>query len=338
MSRKAVLCLLILATVSVRIAGAAGRVVEGSDEAYILPPTGAVVAPYSNDGYSVVRRGPGFLVQVSVTPLASTARFELPTKPSAGTIGTLAWRLVAGIHREGQAVERVLGWVSRNIQYDLDRRQSQSAVSVLARRRGYCTGIAALSVALLRSVGIEAREVDGYVSKASPGGGSGYHRWIEVFYPDRGWVFSDPTSSHGFVRATYLRLSDRRVTPTWLGEPGRVVWRRDHLRIVDRAAAVASSVWVRPLSRDRSAGAIDLSLGRREGGEAWLYGIGFRWREQVVAGKASFVGLEAGRYRLDLHLADGSRLQRTIDLGPKERMVISLPAVAVLERQGRRER
>lgn len=305
----------------------AGRVVEGVDQAFIIPPSGALVEPYSNDGYSVARRGRGFEVQVAVTPLRSRARFEVPARPLGDSIGALAWRLVAGTHLESNAVERILGWVSRNVRYDLDRRQDQAAEAVLARRGGYCTGIARLSVALLRSIGIKAREVDGYVLQSSRNDGPGYHRWIEVYYPDKGWVFSDPESTHGFVPATYLRLADRRVTPTWSGEPGRLVWRRDHLSIVDQAPGLAAQVWARALTRERRAGALDLTIDRRQDGEAWLHGAGFRWREEVIRGRASFVGLEAGRYRLDLRLANGSRLQRTIDLGPKERMVISLPAV-----------
>jgi len=241
MNRSALLIFVALFLCFVPGANGEGRVVEGVDQAYVIPPTGAVVAPYSNDGYSVVRWGAGFLVQVSVTPLNSSADFDLPTKPSAGPIGALSWRLVAGSHRESEAVESVLGWVSRNIRYDLDRRQNQDAESVLEGRRGYCTGIARLSVALLRSIGLKAREVDGYVLQSSRREEPGYHHWIEVYYPDRGWVFSDPASSHGFVPATYLRLANRQVTPTWEGDPGRLVWREDHLTITDRAARAAST-------------------------------------------------------------------------------------------------
>ncbi len=329
MTRKAIVAILLLASCLASGVFAAGRVVEGLDQAYIIPPTGAVVAPYSNDGYSVERRGAGYLVQVAVTPLNSTADVELANRPPADPIGSVAWRLVAGSRKESDAVQRVLGWVSRNIQYDLDRRLDQSPTAVLERRRGYCTGIADLTVALLRSVGIEARSVDGYVLRSSHGEGPGYHRWVEVYYPDLGWVFSDPASSHGFVPATYLRLAARQVTPTWDAEPGEMVWRQDRLTIVDRAPAVASHVWVRPLSSQRIAGSLDLRVGGLVRGEAWLHRTGFRWREKVVEGRASFVGLEAGRYRLDLRLANGSRLQRMIDLGPKERLLISLPAVLV---------
>ncbi|HKI85826.1 MAG TPA: transglutaminase-like domain-containing protein, partial [Thermoanaerobaculia bacterium] len=264
MSRAAWCISMMLALLAAPNAWGAGRIVEGVDQAFVIPPSGASVEPYSNDGYSIERSGSGFLVQVAVAPLRSKAEFEVPAKPKPGSVGALAWRLVAGSHLESVAVERVLGWVSRNIRYDLDRRQDQTADAVLARRRGYCTGIARLSVALFRSIGIEAREVDGYVLRSSRNDGPGYHRWIEVFYPDKGWVFSDPASTHGFVPATYVRLADRRVTPTWSGEPGRLVWRRDHLAIVDQAPGLAAHVWARALTWERRAGTLDLTIGEQE--------------------------------------------------------------------------
>jgi transglutaminase-like putative cysteine protease len=85
----------------------------------------------------------------------------------------------------------------------------QDAPTVLRRRTAYCTGTARLAVALLTAVGIEAREVPGYVyaSAGSDDVRPGFHRWIEVRYPDRGWAFSDPLASQHFVPATYLRLA-----------------------------------------------------------------------------------------------------------------------------------
>ncbi len=74
------------------------------------------------------------------------------------------------------------------------------------------------AVDLLRRVGISARTVqgifvcgpdhDGY--EASIGGA--YHRWIEVYYPDRRWVFSDPSASINGVDARYLPFGRRSWT------------------------------------------------------------------------------------------------------------------------------
>ena len=44
-----------------------------------------------------------------------------------------------------------------------------------------------------------AREVAGYVVDPDPGGRSGYHRWIEAYLPDRGWVFGSLQSYIGVL-------------------------------------------------------------------------------------------------------------------------------------------
>jgi hypothetical protein len=39
-----------------------------------------------------------------------------------------------------------------------------------------------------------------------------YHRWIEVFYADRGYVFSDPAASINGVDARYIPFERRALT------------------------------------------------------------------------------------------------------------------------------
>jgi transglutaminase-like putative cysteine protease len=70
---------------------------------------------------------------------------------------------------------------------------------------------------LLRRAGIHARTVQG-VLKSRPGTpgyepdiGGAYHRWIEVHYPDRGFVFSDPSASVNGVDARYLPFGRRAL-------------------------------------------------------------------------------------------------------------------------------
>jgi transglutaminase-like putative cysteine protease len=96
------------------------------------------------------------------------------------------------------------------------RRQDPAAV--FASGRAYCVGFAELAVDLLRRAGIPARTVQG-ILRTDPGAdgyeaaiGGAYHRWIEVYYPDRGYVFSDPCSSVNGVDARYLPFSRRALT------------------------------------------------------------------------------------------------------------------------------
>lgn len=197
-------------------AGAQGVAVHGLDRALILPPSGAVVSEYRNAGYEMHFRSGGVEIVSRAAAGESSTQFVLPPEaPADDDMARLARRLTAGARTRQRAVSRVLGWMSSSIRYSLERDLSQDPDAVLARRSGYCTGVARLAVALLTAVGIPAREVPGYVLADGVGGPGakrrGYHRWIEVFDPALGWRFSDPLITHHWVPATYLRLDSEQV-------------------------------------------------------------------------------------------------------------------------------
>lgn len=72
---------------------------------------------------------------------------------------------------------------------------------VLLHRRGVCQDFAHLQIGCLRSLGLPARYVSGYVlTKPPPGkprlvGADASHAWIAVYCPDVGWVDFDPTNN-----------------------------------------------------------------------------------------------------------------------------------------------
>jgi transglutaminase-like putative cysteine protease len=73
---------------------------------------------------------------------------------------------------------------------------------VLKNRRGVCQDFAHLMIACLRSRGLAARYVSGYLraasarSAASPTVGSGAsHAWVAVYTPPFGWLEFDPTNN-----------------------------------------------------------------------------------------------------------------------------------------------
>lgn len=184
---------------------------------------------YDNDGYSleVVANPDGSLeitVRVSDAPLASAAPFPLGSSappaepPSAPDRDAFARRAVEGSRTETEAVRRLLLSIAAEVQYDPDRLRLQDPAAVFSSRRAYCVGFAELAVDLLRRVGISARTVQGILRTgpedpaydASIGGA--YHRWIEVFYSDRGYVFSDPHLSVNGVDARYVPFSVRALT------------------------------------------------------------------------------------------------------------------------------
>ena len=85
--------------------------------------------------------------------------------------------------------------------------------SVLKRRRGVCQDFAHLQIACLRSLGLPARYVSGYVETLpSPGqekmiGADASHAWVSFYCHGLGWIDVDPTNN--------LIVSDQHVTLGW---------------------------------------------------------------------------------------------------------------------------
>jgi transglutaminase-like putative cysteine protease len=84
---------------------------------------------------------------------------------------------------------------------------------VLAARRGVCQDFAHLAIGCLRSIGLSARYVSGYIETvAAPGevrlaGTDASHAWCSVWTPLAGWVDFDPTNG--------LLPVDRLITVAW---------------------------------------------------------------------------------------------------------------------------
>ena len=71
---------------------------------------------------------------------------------------------------------------------------------VLSERRGVCQDFAHLAIACLRSLGLAARYVSGYILTVPPPGrprlvgADASHAWLSVFVPGLGWADFDPTN------------------------------------------------------------------------------------------------------------------------------------------------
>ncbi len=72
---------------------------------------------------------------------------------------------------------------------------------VLAMRKGVCQDFAHLTIACLRSVGLPARYVSGYLLTRPPEGkqklvgSDASHAWLSVWAGELGWVDFDPTNN-----------------------------------------------------------------------------------------------------------------------------------------------
>ena len=71
---------------------------------------------------------------------------------------------------------------------------------VLRLRRGVCQDFAHLQIGCLRSLGLSARYVSGYlVTSPPPGqqrlvGADASHAWLSAYSPEQGWIDADPTN------------------------------------------------------------------------------------------------------------------------------------------------
>ena len=84
---------------------------------------------------------------------------------------------------------------------------------VFASRRGVCQDFARLEIACLRSLGIPARYISGYMETVPPPGtprlvgADASHAWLSVYCPGVGWIPVDPTNN--------LLPSDTHITVAW---------------------------------------------------------------------------------------------------------------------------
>lgn len=91
--------------------------------------------------------------------------------------------------------------------YDPDVRDHDcsgiSTVECFARiQRGYCEYFASTMAVLLREMGVPTRYVQGFLpGDGKPGSGRSVvrnrdsHAWVQVFFPDQGWIDFDPTAT-----------------------------------------------------------------------------------------------------------------------------------------------
>ena len=112
-------------------------------------------------------------------------------------IVALAQSLVQGAESQAEAVEQIQAWVRSQIAYDYTVSLPNNALDVLRQRSGVCSGYSWLTIALLRAVSIPARYYVGCVAWYGEQGG--LHAWVEIFYPDAGWVVSEPQSSANYL-------------------------------------------------------------------------------------------------------------------------------------------
>jgi transglutaminase-like putative cysteine protease len=113
--------------------------------------------------------------------------------------------------------------INRDFAFDSEATDISTTLDeVLSGRRGVCQDFAHLMIGCLRSIGLPARYVSGYIlthpTAGQPRliGADASHAWVSVYSPERGWVDFDPTN-HCLVQHEHITLGWGRdfsdVTP-----------------------------------------------------------------------------------------------------------------------------
>ncbi len=110
----------------------------------------------------------------------------------------------------GQALEELTRGIHRDFAYTSGLTSVGTTVDeLLDLRAGVCQDFAHVGIAILRSLGIPARYVSGYIETTpSPGkekleGSDASHAWIAALAPDGQWIHLDPTNDQ-FADSRYV--------------------------------------------------------------------------------------------------------------------------------------
>jgi transglutaminase-like putative cysteine protease len=103
--------------------------------------------------------------------------------PNNETLFPICDKIVKRAANAEAVVEGVCDWINENIKFVRGKRTAEEA---LAQRQGSCTPMSQIACSMLRHIGIPAEVVS-----AKSIGSDGGHSYIEVYFPDAGWVFYD---------------------------------------------------------------------------------------------------------------------------------------------------
>ena len=114
----------------------------------------------------------------------------------------------------GEAVTELMHRIHTDFTYDKTATTVSSTVDdIFDKRAGVCQDFAHLTLACLRTHGLAARYVSGYLATTPPPGkermigADATHAWAAVWIPNGGWLAVDPTNDQW--------VDDRYVTVAW---------------------------------------------------------------------------------------------------------------------------
>lgn len=120
-----------------------------------------------------------------------------------------AAKKIRGADRE-EIVKGIFQYVTDHLDYHIFYEQDRGAKRALKEGKGDCTEYSELMVTLCRAKNIPARIVMGLIPHSNQT--IGYHNWVEVFFPQYGWVAFDPTwADHPKATTTFYKMKNTYV-------------------------------------------------------------------------------------------------------------------------------
>ncbi len=196
-------------------------------------------------------------MHLSIT--SNEQRYYLQLPNSMQKVQTLSQEVTQNMKSPFQKATTLEGFLKSNYRYSLDIPPSASRNPIeeflFERKTGYCEHYASAMVLMLRTLGIPARMVSGFVPTEWNNYGNYFtvrqkdaHTWVEAFFPGSGWKRFDPTPAVG------TSAGDSRISPlSRYFENLRFKWDRyiiqysirDQVAIVKTLQKNASSVQVK---------------------------------------------------------------------------------------------
>lgn len=138
-----------------------------------------------------------------------TSRYLQLPESTSKRVGALTANITSGAETPYQKANAIESWLETHKSYSLSvPRPDGNIVNqfLFEQTKGYCVYYASAMTTMLRTQGIPARYVVGYTPGQQVSDdewvvrGVDSHAWVEVYFPDVGWVRFDPTP--GSVRQT----------------------------------------------------------------------------------------------------------------------------------------
>lgn len=131
-------------------------------------------------------------------------RLPTPAVPLGQVLAPLNQRFFRDARPLRASLIDLNSWIHRHIRYQPGTTDVSTPLhQIIAQRRGVCQDFAHLMLSILRTSGLAARYVSGYIEPTDPTaengaeliGAAASHAWVEVYLPDGSWWGLDPTNN-----------------------------------------------------------------------------------------------------------------------------------------------